>query len=67
MILEETYGILVYQEQVNSIARVMAGFSMGEADLFRRAISKKKVDQMVKMKDDFVKGALKNGYSQKNA
>ena len=64
-ILEETYGILVYQEQVNSIARVMAGFSMGEADLFRRAISKKKIDQMVKMKDDFTKGALKNGYSQK--
>ena len=64
-ILEETYGIIVYQEQVNSIARVMAGFSMGEADLFRRAISKKKVAEMVKMKEDFVKGALKNGYPQK--
>lgn len=63
-ILEETYGIIVYQEQVNSIARVMAGFSMGEADLFRRAISKKKVDQMVKMKDDFVAGATKNGYDK---
>ncbi|MCQ2088304.1 MAG: OB-fold nucleic acid binding domain-containing protein, partial [Bacilli bacterium] len=64
-ILEETYGIIVYQEQVNSITRVMAGFSMGEADLFRRAISKKKVAEMVKMKEDFVKGALKNGYDQK--
>lgn len=64
-ILEETYGIIVYQEQVNSIVRTMAGFSMGEADMFRRAISKKKISEMVKMKEDFVKGALKNGYSQK--
>lgn len=62
-ILEETYGIIVYQEQVNSIARVMAGFSMGQADLFRRAISKKKIEDMVKMRESFFKGATKNGYS----
>jgi len=63
-ILEATYGIIVYQEQVNSIARVMGGFSMGKADLFRRAISKKKLEEMEKLKADFYEGALANGYNK---
>ena len=66
-ILKETYGIIVYQEQVNTIARVMAGFSMGQADLFRRAISKKDNEKMLENEKAFIEGAVKNGHDEKVA
>ena len=66
-ILSPTYGIIVYQEQINQIAIKMAGFTPGEADMFRRAISKKDKDVLLSSKKQFIAGAIKNGYSQKNA
>ena len=66
-ILKSTYGVIVYQEQVNKIATTLAGFSMAEADLFRSAISKKKIDKMLEGEKAFVEGAIKNGHSQKVA
>ncbi|MBN2738517.1 MAG: DNA polymerase III subunit alpha [Spirochaetales bacterium] len=66
-ILKDTYGVIVYQEQVMEIARKVAGFSLGQADILRRAMGKKKVQVMNKMKEMFVEGALKQGYSQKVA
>ena len=66
-ILKETYGIIVYQEQVNMIARVMAGFSMGQADLFRRAISKKDNEKMLENEKAFIEGAVNNGHDEKVA
>lgn len=66
-ILKETYGIIVYQEQIIQIVRAMAGFDYAEADLFRRAISKKKVDKLALLKEDFIAGALKKGHSRKTA
>lgn len=62
-ILGATYGILVYQEQVMQLASVMAGFSLGEADLLRRAMSKKKRATMEGMRAKFMNGAQANGYS----
>ena len=62
-ILKSTYGIIVYQEQIMQIVRVMAGFSYGEADLFRRAISKKDAHKLQLLKDDFIKGCLAKGHS----
>ena len=56
-ILKETYGVIVYQEQVMKIANVLAGFSMGQADLLRRAMGKKKPEEMEKQKVLFIKGA----------
>ncbi|MBF0780868.1 MULTISPECIES: DNA polymerase III subunit alpha [unclassified Granulicatella] len=66
-ILEETYGIIVYQEQVMQIAYQMAGFSLGEADLLRRAIGKMKKDVMASEKVHFITGAQKRGYSLEDA
>ena len=66
-ILEETYGIIVYQEQVLQIANVMAGYSLGEADILRRAIGKKKKSIMDKEKKRFIKQAQEKGYSKKTA
>ena len=60
-ILEETYGVIVYQEQVMQIAASVAGFSLGEADVLRRAMGKKKHQEMVAMKEKFLAGARKNG------
>lgn len=62
-ILAPTYGILVYQEQVMQLASAMAGFTLGEADLLRRAISKKKRETMESMRSKFLNGALEHGYS----
>ncbi len=56
-ILEPTYGIMVYQEQIMQTAQIMGGFTLGSADLLRRAMGKKKMDIMERMKKDFVKGA----------
>jgi DNA polymerase-3 subunit alpha len=56
-ILEETYGVIVYQEQVMQIAQVLSGYSLGEADLLRRAMGKKKPEEMAKQKSRFIDGA----------
>ena len=61
-ILNETYGIIVYQEQIMRIANVFAGFTIGEADLLRRAISKKKREVLEENEAKFVQGAVRNGY-----
>ena len=63
-ILAPTYGIIVYQEQINSIATKMAGMSLAEADVFRRAISKKEKEKILGAQKQFIAGALKNGYSE---
>lgn len=63
-ILKETYGIIVYQEQVMRIASDLGGFSLGGADLLRRAMGKKKVELMQKQRELFIKGAAKNGVSE---
>ncbi|RKZ30896.1 DNA polymerase III subunit alpha [bacterium] len=60
-ILEETYGIVVYQEQVMQIAQAMAGFSLGQADILRRAMGKKKHAEMMAVREDFLAGAKKKG------
>jgi DNA polymerase-3 subunit alpha len=60
-VLNETYGIIVYQEQVMQIAQILAGYSLGEADLLRRAMGKKKKDEMEQQRARFVSGADKNG------
>lgn len=59
--LQNTYGILVYQEQVMEISKTLCGFTGGQADTLRKAIGKKKIDVMQKMKVDFIAGAVKNG------
>lgn len=63
-ILNKTYGVIVYQEQIMQIASKMAGFSLGEADLLRRAVSKKKKEVLDKEREHFVGGAVLNGYSE---
>lgn len=63
-VLEETYGIAVYQEQVMEIPHVMASYTLGEADLLRRAIGKKKIELMHKEKKRFIERSVKNGYSR---
>jgi len=66
-ILKETYGVIVYQEQVMKIANTLAGFSLGEADLLRRAMGKKKPEVMAAQKVLFVKGAVKLGVTAAKA
>jgi DNA polymerase-3 subunit alpha len=66
-ILEETYGVIVYQEQVMLIAVAVSGFTMAEADTLRKAMGKKKLDVMAKMKEAFVSGAEKRGKSREKA
>ncbi|BCB05117.1 DNA polymerase III subunit alpha [Bacillus sp. KH172YL63] len=66
-ILEMTYGVIVYQEQIMQIASKMAGFSLGEADLLRRAVSKKKKDVLDQERAHFVTGATQKGYSEEVA
>ena len=56
-ILENTFGIMVYQEQIMQTAQIIAGYSLGQADLLRRAMGKKKIEEMAKQKEIFVKGA----------
>ncbi|NWG54526.1 MAG: DNA polymerase III subunit alpha [Hydrogenophilaceae bacterium] len=60
-ILEETYGVIIYQEQVMQIAQVLSGYSLGEADLLRRAMGKKLPEEMRKQKDRFIEGAKERG------
>lgn len=63
-ILKETYGIILYQEQVMQIANVLAGFSLGEADVLRRAMGKKEKDKMAAQRTKFVQRAVENGIDQ---
>jgi len=66
-ILKETYGIMIYQEQVMQIAQVMAGYSLGEADLLRRAMGKKIAEEMEKQRKLFVDGSVERGVPDKKA
>jgi DNA polymerase-3 subunit alpha len=64
-ILQETLGVILYQEQVMQIANKLAGYSLGEADLLRRAMGKKNAEEMAKQRDRFVTGAVQRGYDRK--
>lgn len=66
-ILSSTYGVLIYQEQISSLAIKMAGYTPEEADLFRRAVSHKEKTVLESSKKQFVTGSIKNGYSEKDA
>lgn len=66
-ILQSTYGIIVYQEQVMQIAQVLAGFSLGKADNVRRIMAKKKPEDLAKIRPEWIEGALANGYSRELA
>ena len=66
-ILKETYGIAVYQEQVMQIAQVVAGYSLGGADLLRRAMGKKKQEEMDAQRNTFTEGAVKNNMTERQA
>ncbi len=66
-ILEETYGIMVYQEQVMQMAQIVGGYSLGGADLLRRAMGKKKADEMATHRVIFAEGAAKNGVTRSKA
>ncbi|MES1202436.1 MAG: DNA polymerase III subunit alpha [Pseudomonadota bacterium] len=63
-ILEETYGVIIYQEQVMQIAQVLSGYSLGEADLLRRAMGKKQPAEMAKQKSRFIDGAKERGVNE---
>ncbi len=66
-ILENTYGIIVYQEQIMSIAHILAGYTLGEADILRRAMSKKKEEVLLQEKDKFVSRSIERGYTKEVA
>jgi len=66
-ILKPTYGVILYQEQVMQIAQVLALYSLGEADLLRRAMGKKKPEEMAKQRSIFTEGSVKNGVEEKTA
>ena len=66
-IVESTFGILIYQEQINQVATTFAGYTMGEADMFRRVVSKKNKEEMAKSKETFIKKAIANGHDEKTA
>ncbi|HEX5787796.1 MAG TPA: DNA polymerase III subunit alpha, partial [Woeseiaceae bacterium] len=66
-VLEATYGVILYQEQVMQIAQVLAGYTLGGADLLRRAMGKKKAEEMARERLRFVEGAVKNGLTDKLA
>ncbi|EOW0925661.1 DNA polymerase III subunit alpha [Campylobacter upsaliensis] len=66
-VLEPTYGVIVYQEQVMQIVQIIGGFSLGGADVVRRAMGKKDPEKMAKLKDEFANGAEKQGYNRAKA
>ena len=66
-ILRETYGIIVYQEQIMKIAQVISGYTLGQADLLRRAIGKKIKAELMNQKDNFIKGAVNKKVRSKDA
>jgi DNA polymerase-3 subunit alpha len=64
-LLEETYGVIVYQEQVMQISNRLAGYSLGDADILRRAMGKKKLEEMAQQRERFIQGAREKGFQQK--
>ena len=66
-VLKETYGVILYQEQVMQIAQVLAGYTLGAADLLRRAMGKKKIEEMAKQREIFVSGATERGVAERTA
>lgn len=66
-ILEETYGVVVYQEQLMLIAQRIAGYTLGQADMLRRAMGRKQVELLLRKKQEFVEGAIKRGFTEQNA
>ncbi|MCV4626846.1 DNA polymerase III subunit alpha, partial [Escherichia coli] len=66
-ILKNTYGVLVYQEQIMQIAQKLGGYRLGEADLMRRAMGKKKREEMAMHREKFVSGAAAGGISREKA
>ncbi len=66
-ILEETYGVIVYQEQVMQVTQIIAGYTLGQADILRRAMGKKKAEVMVKEKAKFIEGAKQKGFKEADA
>jgi DNA polymerase-3 subunit alpha len=66
-ILEETYGVILYQEQVMQISSRLAGYSLGDADILRRAMGKKKPEEMAKQRERFLKGAAERGFPPKKS
>ncbi|GAB6091135.1 DNA polymerase III subunit alpha [Spirochaeta dissipatitropha] len=66
-VLEETYGVIVYQEQVMEIVQIIGGFSLGQADILRRAMGKKKEGEMAKMEVEYLQGASKKGIAEETA
>ena len=66
-VLVETYGVMVYQEQIMQVASTMAGFTLGQADELRRAMGKKKPEVLAAKRKDFLAGALQKGVSEKTA
>ena len=66
-ILKETYGVIIYQEQVMQIAQALSGFSASKADILRKAMGKKKSAEMERQKKDFIEGAINNGISKDQA
>ncbi len=66
-ILRPTYGIIIYQEQIMQIAQVLAGYTLGEADILRRAMSKKKEEILIKEETKFIERSINNGYSREVA
>jgi len=66
-VLQDTLGVIVYQEQVMNIARVVAGYSLGQADMLRRAMGKKKEEEMNRHREIFRKGAVEKGFDEKKA
>ena len=66
-VLEETYGVITYQEHVMQVAKILAGFTLGEADILRSAMGKKKRDQMLKLREKFMNGCLANKIPIKKA
>ncbi len=63
-VLNETYGVIVYQEQVMYIAQILSGFSLGKSDILRRAMGKKDPEEMLKMKPEFIENGLKRNYPE---
>lgn len=67
VITEKTYGVMIYQEQIMQATQIMADFSLGKADILRKAVSKKKLDELKSLEDEFMKGALSKGYDRELA
>ncbi len=66
-VLEETFGVMIYQEQAMKTAEIAAGFSLGRADVLRKAMSKKKEAEVQSLRGEFMNGCRKNGYTQETA